>query len=141
MNGNNIVFALSGVFGLLLIILFCFELTSWMVTRMSFFHKILLYFRFRGKIKSILPIHWDINKIGFVTIHKRGFDNGYEVHISIKSKVSGDIVNDYVITDGYGNIKQYDIINRIKKHDVTISDIDLKIKQIKRESILDKMGI
>ena len=128
-----------GIYGVLLVSYIIMEVTVIIATKISLIRKSIIYFRVYLQLKKILPKWWKIKKINYFTISKSDLNPHIcDCFITIKS-IYNDISNSSIKVSKLGKLSDITSLqSSIKYYDRLNED---KIKQFKRNNILENIGI
>ena len=148
-HGSNIGFSINGWSGALLLIYIMIEFAFFIITKTLLIHKIFLGLRVRYQVRKVIPNHWYIKRISYLTINKNRIKNQihddygrYEVYIELKSKISTDNnsidTNDWIKVNWLGQIFREELMSNIEFYD---NRYQKEIKQWSRDKALEEIGI
>ena len=149
-HGSNIGFSINGWSGALLLIYIMIEFAFLITTRTFLIHKLFLGLRVRYQVRKMIPKHWYIHKISYLTINRNKTQNKihddygrYGVYIKVKSKLSIDYNN--IDTNAWLKVNW---LGEIMVENSLFYNIDLydnkyqkEIKQWSRDKALEEIGI
>ena len=148
-EGSQLGLSINGWSGALLLIYVMIEFAFFIATKTLLIHKLFLGLKVRYQVRKVLPKHWYIHKISYLTINRNKIQNQihddygrYEVYVELKSKISTDNnsidTNDWIKVNWLGEIFREDLISNIEFYD---SKYQKEIKQWSRDKALEEIGI
>lgn len=134
-NGSIVGFSVTGYPSLLIFLYIIFVSTLYLQTKVLPIHRFILFIGHYKSVRKIIPNHWRITQMSFLTITKT--ESGYKVFVKVRSKIDKKIWTcDWIEIDKWGKIIKSDLQRSIESYDenykrqITIFNRDNKIKKL-----------
>lgn len=135
---NNIVgFSLTGYPAMFIFLYLIFVSALYLQTKVLPIHRLILLITSYKSIKKIVPSHWRITQMSFLTISK--IENGYKIFIKVKSRIDKNVWTcDWIEVDKWGKITKSDLQRSVRGYDENYKS---QIKEFDRDRKIKNLGL
>lgn len=136
-HGSIVGFSLTSYPALFIFLYIIFVSSLYLQTKVLPIHRLMLFISSYKSVKNILPSHWRITQMSFLTISK--IENGFKVFIKVRSKIDKNIWTcDWIEVDNRGRIIKSDLQRVISRYD---EDYKSEIIEFNRDKKIKNLGL